>query len=642
MWNAQLPPAECYTTESPELDGLVREVTDRKEVAIDTETTGLTLWKDIPLFWSLSWDERRIFMPASTLFAFEDAFRDRTKDWVLANAKYDKHILANVGFELKGNLIDTQVMHALLYEEEFHALKKMSRSVLGWTWKDFNESFPQRVENKVKESIGDTLIRAWDNVPNASGVVADGATREDLIEYGANDAYGTYQIYLRLKDELQATPTDSLWPECYETLWDLFWKTEMPYTSVLWKCERNGCLIDVEYLENLRKPMLEEVEKIKREFCRQAGRNINSRSPLELEQLFIKERGLKALKLTATKRPSLDAEFFEHYASQDSLCKLEVEKRVMEKTVSTFIDGVLADLDPGNRVHTRLNQDVARTGRLSSQSPNLQNLPNPERDKFQIRKAFKVPKGHKMISGDYSALEMRLLAAASEEQSMIDIFLQGKDIHMGNVSLVFGEPYDEIVEAKSTPKDKITPRQKMLLEYRSQIKVVGFGINYGMGVGLLARNIGKSEEEAQAILDKYMATYPGVQRMMDEFTAVAMNTGCSYTILGRRRYLPGITSKNRKESSRARRQCTNHPIQGSAQDTCKMAMLMVDAIDVEGRYGAKMLLAIHDELMFECPEETAQQAMVEIKYAMEHPFLTDLKVPLDVNICLVDNWAEAK
>ena len=663
-WNIDLPTAEFYTLQSPQLDGLVREVIDTPEVAIDTETTGLVSWKDRPLFWSLSWGNRRICMPADTLPAFRAAFADRYKRWVFANAKYDCHMLANVGIEVRGRLVDTQVMHALLYEEQPHNLEHMGKTVLGMTWKGLLDDWNRR----KFPSVGDHILHVFETQPSR------------LIEYASNDAYVTIRLYEKLKAELEAAQTYTLYPGLFGTLWNLFIRTEVPFTKVLWTCERNGLKIDVEYLKSKQAPAQKELENTEREINRLAGFMLNPKSPQQLQDYFFNKLGLKPTKFTKGGKSgrvtaSVDASFLENYADTVPMAKLLLRHRDLEKILGTYIKGVLDRIDPRGYLHTRFNQDVARTGRLSSSDPNMQNWPKPESDEFALRGAVICEPDEEMIVGDYEALEMRLLAAAAGERDMIDIFLRGWDIHMGNASLMYEIPYEDLVLAKKVDKEvkkeldeiananlspldreaafakahaKMTAYVLKCLTARGDAKTIGFGLNYGMKAGKLAGRLGCTKMEAQAKIDKYMATYPAVTHFYDQAIADARRTGYSFTLLGRRRFLPEIVSQNEMERWQAERQAVNTVIQGTAADAAKMAMVNIFESGLLEEYGAKMRSQIHDELIHTCPRtavgdlKTNKKAMSAIKEMMEHPFPTDLDVPLAVSIGHGVNWLNAK
>lgn len=640
-WNISLPPAEWYTRDNPLIEGVIKAVEAAPVVALDTETTGLDIAKDIPLFWSLAFDNRRMCMPADTMPFFKKALLDKRKQWVFHNAKYDVHMLANVGIDVGGEMLDTKVMHALLYDSDPHKLKYMAKQLLGWTWKDFVDTFGRL---RRGESYGDVLLKMEQD------------NRGVLVEYASNDAWGTLELYRLLKAELERTNTFSLYPETFATMADVYFKTEVPFTRVLWQCERNGARIDMEHLSSKREPAEKELARISREITKIVGKVINPKSPDQLRDYFFNVVGLKPLTFTkggksGNKQAQVDEAFLKHYAGENTVCDLLLEHRGLTKLLDTYICGLTDCVDPFNRIHTSFNQDVARTGRLSSSDPNLQNIPRPDNDTFQIRKAFTPEPGNTMIVADYEQLEMRLLACAAMEQDMIDIFLKGWDIHMGNASLVFDIPYDDIKKAKKVdkqvkdgtlPESAMTPDVVACLDARQAAKAIGFGLNYGMKENKLARAINKTPEEAKGLIEQYMDRYPAVAHFYKQAIDETRKSGYAFSLLGRRRYLPMILSSSQMDCWGAERQAVNMQIQGTAADAARLAMIKVHNANLVDKYDCHMLMQVHDELVFECADENVDKAMAEIKQLMEHPFPTDLSVPLEVAIGKGPNWKDAK
>lgn len=653
-WNIQMPDAEWYTSETGNIEPLIREIEDHKIVGLDTETTGLNYVKDFVLYWSMSWENkdrpghfRRVCLRADVLPFFSHIFKDYDRGWVFANAKFDMHMTYNTGVDLRGHIWDTQVMHALLYEEAPHRLEYMATHLLGWQWKDdFKKGFK-------KEGPYNFLTRL---------------EREELprlIEYASNDAYGTICCFNKLKKELEAAQIWSLYPDKYGTLADYFFRLEAPFTRVLWKCEQRGMHINVPYLEQIATPAQKEIDQLRREINNITGRVFNPASPDQLRDYFFVEKQYPPKKMTkggksGIKKESTDADVIEWLAEEfsDPVAERILTLRELEKLKGTYVDSCLEGLDQYQRVHTHFNQDVARTGRLSSSDLNFQNFPKAENDRFKIRKAFDHEPGNKLIVADQEQLEMRLLAAATVsqehpegEKDMIQIFLDGKDIHMGNCEIVFGIPYDDLVKAKKIdkqvkdgklPPEAMTEYVLKCLEARQAIKSIGFGLNYGMKEGKLARQIKKTKAEAKALMEQYMARYPAVSHFYASAIADARETGYSFTILGRRRFHPEIVSNNNLERWEAERKAVNNVIQGTAADIMKMAMLLIDAANLDTEYGCYMLNQVHDELVFECAEESVPVCMPLIAKMMEHPFDRDLKVPLVAAIGSGETWLEAK
>jgi len=392
-WNIHLPNAEWYDVGDSRLENLLYEVCEEDVVALDTETTGLNVWKDQILFWSLAWGtHRRVCMPAATLPLFRVAFEDATKRWVFANAKYDMHMLANSGVHIAGTCVDVAVMHALLYEERPHGLKDMAEHILGWRWSDFFDTFsPKTVPDTTqplkklksgglsqptrRETIQEMLLRcAAEDLPT-------------LVDYASNDAYGTLRLYEALLQELRHTPTDCLYREWIDTMEDLFFKTEAPFTKVLWNCERNGIYTDRQYLQELRGPLQTEGEALQREMSQLWVRTLQEKNPRYLEDPVLLDdvglsfnpnsvkqlifyfhtlKGLKPIRYTkggkrGIRQPAVDKGVLEMLASDgDTMAELVLQSRKISKLVSTYIDGIDEHLDPQGRIHTRFNQDIAR------------------------------------------------------------------------------------------------------------------------------------------------------------------------------------------------------------------------------------------------------------------------------------------
>lgn len=347
-----LEPAEYLREVDDKLLRYVREVRDAPEVAIDTETTGLLTWREVPLFFSLAWQApegvvRRVCLPIRLISVFEESFRDPEKKWILANAKFDMHMLANIGVRVAGPWYDVQVMHALLYEDEKHGLKAMHQAIFGWSWPDFGKTFGIK-KGKNAPATGTVLLEMERTRPQV------------LAEYAANDAYGTLMLYYWLKDMLQKQPTWSAYPETYDTLWDIYYKTELPYTKVLWKCERRGMLLDLDYLDNCRGPIEDQIEELEREIVTLRGKMFNVDSTAELRTWFYNELHIKPLDWSkggknGKRVPKVDKEFYEHYAYYPAV-KLVKEYNGLRKFLSTFVLPMWGIVDPESRIHTTLRQ----------------------------------------------------------------------------------------------------------------------------------------------------------------------------------------------------------------------------------------------------------------------------------------------
>jgi DNA polymerase-1 len=667
-WNIDAPTAQYVGHQTPahEIQRIVTEVYHSPVVAIDTETTGLVKWRDVPLYFSLAWGNQRATLHADMLPHFIPCFGNPDITWPLANAKYDMHILANYGYSILGKWHDVQVMHALMFDDKPHKLKYIAQHILGWTWAGFQDQFGKICAAQSPKQL------------------IEKAERENmavLIEYAANDAWGTLRSYFALKEMLEREKTYSLFqrhPPYIETLWDFFSKIESPYTKALWKMERRGVKIDRQRFLAARPEAEEKIKEIRREIVHLAGEPINPNSTKQLAAYAEKQKipPIKWTKggKTGERKPSWDSTVLEHYEHEVPLFKLMLEEREYSKLLGTYIIGLNEIVDPNDRIHANYNQAVARTGRLSCSDPNLQNLPRAENDEWNLRGAFITEPGWSLLCADYQQLEMRLLACAAQEQSMVDVFLRGWDIHAGNAALMFNnsKDYEDINEAKdllkklkkcSTPGETIdaaesklpgvlaraSDRQMTLDGYlrqcafwRTAAKAVGFGLNYGMGPNKLAGDIGCTVSEAKDKIAQYKGTYPAVEHFMKEAIEEGKKYGFAFTVMGRRRNIPMIGSSSKAEQARGERLAVNTQIQGSAADVTRAAQTNIDCIGLDRFFDCHCVLQVHDELVYEVPDEHADECLREIEDAMAHPFSIDLLCPLPADGGRGKSWAEAK
>jgi DNA polymerase I - 3''-5'' exonuclease and polymerase domains len=429
-------------------------------------------------------------------------------------------------------------------------------------------------------------------------------------------------------------------------------------------------MVDIGYLDELSPKIEKDITKLHKQLNKIAGQEINPNSPLQLRHLLFDTLKLKPIKMTSggssgNRQPSTDAMCLTIWAEDGvKAAELLLQHRALAKMKGTYVDGLRKWVDDELRIHPTLTQHVAVTGRLSSVEPNLQNIPVPGRDKFGIRAAFMPKEGCVLVVADYEQLEMRILAHYSQDDNMIDVIRKGWDIHSGTAALMFNYDYEEIIAAVKKKKlaaqdDSIvlTKLEKDMCFARSASKSVGFGLNYGEGPKKLARTLGVSVARAKELMAQYFEPYPKVQEFIEGVHAFILDHAMVETILGRpRRFhemldigklldsctrwnLPGSAKKN---LARTERQSLNSIIQGSASDVAKMAMLICEFDSRLIRLKAEMLLQVHDELIFEVPEENAEEAMVIIKENMEHPFKDDLLVPLTVDCGIGYSWASAK
>jgi DNA polymerase-1 len=405
----------------------------------------------------------------------------------------------------------------------------------------------------------------------------------------------------------------------------VYTEIEAPLVPVLLRMEETGILLDVGYLGEMSVELGQEIAGLEEEIYKQAGERFNLNSPQQLGVILFEKMGLPALKKTQkTKSYSTGAETLEELGRRGyPIAQLLLRYRELTKLKSTYIDALPVLVAADGRVHTRFNQAVAATGRLSSTDPNLQNIPIRTELGQRIRKAFVAPPGHVLLVADYSQIELRLLAHIADEKALIDAFAAGQDIHRATAAVVLGVA-PELVNA----------------EQRRAAKTINFGILYGMSAYGLSQELGISSKEADRFITAYMARYPGVKSYMEETLESAEREGKVETLYGRVRWLPDIRSKNWGLREGARRMAINARIQGTAADILKLAMIAVDRRLRDEQPGARLLLTVHDELVLEVPEEQAEAVAAIVKAEMEG--VADLKVPLVADAGWGKSWYEAK
>jgi len=506
------------------------------------------------------------------------------------NIKYDLLVLERHGMGLAGIEGDTMIASYLLNpSRRQHNLAEIALEYLGHRMTSFREvtADQKRVKNFARVPL--SLAR----------------------DYSCEDAHVT------------ALAAEILWKRLREDgLWDLFKEVEIPLLEVLARMEKTGILVDRAALLDLSREFGERLNVLEREIHALAGTPFNINSPQQLaEVLFVRCR-LPQIKKTRKKTGySTDVEVLTELAKHHTLPERILAYRNLQKLKSTYVDGLLAMVDPDTgRVHTSFNQTVTATGRLSSSEPNLQNIPVRTEEGRRIRAVFTAPEGSLLVSADYSQIDLRVLAHYSRDPALVSAFHAGEDIHTRTASQVFG-----------VAPGLVTP------EMRRVAKTVNFGIIYGMSAFGLARELGIGRREAQEFIDRYFSTYPGVKRYMEEVVAAAREKGFVTTILGRRRAIPDISSPVKSVREFAERTAINTPIQGTAADIIKVAMLRVDKAIRDRGLGAHILLQVHDELVIEVPAAQAGDVSDLLKDAMENA--VELIVPLSVSVKRGPNWA---
>jgi DNA polymerase-1 len=661
-------------------------------LGLDTETTGLHKFNDRIIVWSLSDGEDRICLPASMIPVFKEPLLENPDiNFDFTRAKFDAHMFANMGVDLSkaGDWRSTDVQSFLLNENNTgrHGLKECIVDHFGRATPTFEQTFgkvPPKKINKLtgqnmNKTVGDILREAYTDPGPPPAKALEYSTEATVaaidaqitlwqakldlfrraVDYASLDAYNSTSLRAYFDQRLEDEKISSNY-----TLCDYYYAVEVPFTKLLWKLERRGITADKGYLEALRGPMEEKMVSINWEFNREAGREINLDSTNDVRWFFIEHLGRETHKMTkggakGIKLPSVDADTLDTWAGQgDVWARRMLEYRTYSKIHGTYIVGLDKWIDPFFRIHTSLNQTGAVTMRLSSSEPNLQNIPRPGDDIFRIRDAFIPGEGMVFIVADYEQLEMRLMAHFSRDQKMIDAIKNGIDLHCLTVAEMYGIPYDDVIAAKKADKDvksgkrkePLTAREEELLFFRQAAKATGFGIIYGIGGPHLAANLTKelkrlvTQEEGIQLIHKWYGVFPGVKAYIDYTKDFLLKKGFVQTLVGRYRRFGDLRGMSKMDASRAERQSVNSIIQGTASDIAKRAMLNAEADPELRSLGAQMLLQIHDELIFECPDrpEVVKAVKARVKFIMENPFSEPLQVPLPAEVGSGYTWSTAK
>jgi DNA polymerase-1 len=381
-------------------------------------------------------------------------------------------------------------------------------------------------------------------------------------------------------------------------------------------------LIDREKLEAQSRQLAQRIAELEREAIEMAGQPFNLGSPKQIGEILFGQLKLPVVKKTASGAPSTDEEVLEKLAEDYPLPKLLLEHRGLSKLKSTYCDKLPLSADASGRVHTTYGQAIAVTGRLSSSDPNLQNIPIRTAEGRRIREAFIAPPGHRIVSADYSQIELRIMAHISEDSGLLDAFSRGEDIHRATASEVFGVPVGDVTS-----------------EQRRYAKVINFGLIYGMSAFGLASNLGIERDAARSYIDRYFMRYPGVAKYMESTRAVAKRQGYVETVFGRRLWLPEINSPNGPRRGGAERAAINAPMQGTAADLIKLAMIAVAQWIDTNSLGTRMVMQVHDELVLEVPDAEVDLVRERIPALMAG--VAELRVPLLVDVGVGNNWDEA-
>ncbi len=524
------------------------------------------------------------------LMGLASLLEDPHQEKVGQNIKYELVILFSRGYHVDGPIFDTMVASYLLNPgKRSHGLDELALEYLGYRTTTYKE-----VTSRGKREIPFVQVAP-----------------EVARDYACEDADITLRLKHILNEQLLA-----------EGLIDLFRDLEMPLVPVLARMELAGIKVDKERLETIARFLEGEIERLEGEIHRLAGEPFNINSPRQLAQVLFDKLKLKPTKKTKTGY-STNVEVLAQLALEHPLPAKVLEYRQLAKLKSTYAEGLIKMINPRTgRVHTSFNQAVTATGRLSSSDPNLQNIPIRTELGRMIREAFVAEGGCLLLSADYSQIELRIMAALSKDEKLIEAFKKGEDIHTRTACEIF-----------DVPSQAVTP------ELRRKAKVVNFGIIYGMSPYGLSQELKIPVEEAADYIERYFQRYPGVKNYIDFLVKEAQEKGFVTTIMGRRRFIPELFSSNRNTRELGKRYAINTPIQGSAADIIKLAMIRIDRYIREHRLKSKMILQVHDELLFEVPPNELEQLKENVREIMEGVY--PIGVPLVVHVGMGRNWEEA-
>ena len=582
---------------------LLQNLQNQTSVCFDTETTGLDALHAELVGISFSYEKGKgFYVPfpekqeeATTLIEkLRPFFENEAIEKIGQNLKYDLKILSNYDIQVKGKLFDTMIAHYLINPDMRHNMDILSETYLKYSPKSIEDLIGKKGKNQL--SMRDVPL-------------------EDIKEYAVEDADVTLQLKENFTLQLDKTETKKLFDEI-----------EIPLVKVLAAMEKEGIRVDVDFLKSLSHDLGNDIQKLETTIYEIAGEKFNLASPKQLGDILfdkLKIGGAKQKK-TKTGQYATGEEILNYLVNEHEIVKAILDWRQLVKLQNTYVDALPNQVDAvTNRIHTDYMQTVAATGRLSSNNPNLQNIPIRTERGRQIRKAFVArDENYTLVSADYSQIELRIIAALSGEENMIQSFQKNEDIHKATASKVFNIPLEEVTR-----------------EQRSHAKTVNFGIIYGVSAFGLSNQTSLSRAESAALIEAYYQTYPSLKSYINNQIQFARENGYVQTILGRRRYLKDINSQNAIVRGGAERNAVNAPIQGSAADIIKIAMINIHEKLTSENWKSKMLLQVHDELVFDVHHSELEKIKPMIKHEMESAFT--LNVPLIVEIGEGKDWLAA-
>ncbi len=580
----------------------IKNLMKQTSVCFDTETTGLDPITAELVGIAFSWVVGKgFFVPfpedreeaQDLIEQLRPFFENENIEKIGQNLKYDIKVLAKYNIEVKGKLFDTMLAHYLINPDMRHNMDVLAETYLNYTPISITELIGKKGKNQL--SMREVSL-------------------EKQTEYAVEDADITLQLKDLFQKELGEANTQKLFDEI-----------EIPLVRVLADMELEGINLDEKFLNSLADALNNDIKTLETKIFELAGVEFNIASPKQLgEILFDKLKLVDKPKKTKTGQYATSEDILSYLAKDHEIIQNILDYRGLAKLKSTYVDALPNQVEPSTgRVHTDYMQTVAATGRLSSNNPNLQNIPIRTERGRQVRKAF-IPRNsdYTLLAADYSQIELRIIAALSEEDNMIQAFLNGEDIHASTASNVFNVPLNEVTR-----------------EQRGNAKTVNFGIIYGVSAFGLSNQTGLSRSESKELIDTYYETYPKLRQYMSDQVHFARENGYVQTVLGRRRYLRDINSRNAVVRGAAERNAVNAPIQGSAADIIKIAMIHIHDKLKQGNYKTKMLLQVHDELVFDVFKSELETVKPIIQTEMENAY--KLKVPLIVDLDVGENWLEA-
>ncbi len=583
-----------------DVDTLLGSLENVSRFAFDTETNSLEAMDAELVGCSFAWEEwKGWYVPAilddaetteEVLEQLKPVLEDASKEKIAQNLKYDYKVLRQHGVTVEGRVFDTMVAHYLLHPEGNHTLSTIANDVLNYRMQE------------IEELIGS----------GSDQITMDEVPVEKVAKYACEDADITLQIAEKLRNELEE-----------EGLLRVAEEVEFPLVRVLAEMELVGVKVDTDVLDEISEELGEEMEDLERRIFEVAGEVFNINSPQQLSEILFEKLDMEVIETTSTGNPSTKESVLLELATEHELPGHVLDWRKLAKLKSTYVDalGDLVRPDTG-RIHTDFNQTVAATGRLSSSNPNLQNIPIRSDRGRTIRRAFVADDGNKLISADYAQIELRIIASMSGDESMQETFRQEQDIHTDAAARVFGIPKEEVSR-----------------DQRNKVKQVNYGIPYGISPYGLSRRLRVPVSEAKELIEQYHESFPAVKAFLDGLVEQARENEYVETRLGRRRYVPNINSSNYQRRSSAERIAVNMPIQGTQADMIKLAMVNIHERITDRGLSSKMILQVHDELLFEVPadEIDTMKELIEQEMVNAHP----LDIPIEVELGVGANWLEA-